>query len=758
MKLVIGSILAIALGIIGIYVSKTERTKHKLVPAVRKILITGFFLMFFYIIALMANTYKLSMFGYSAYYVVMAWLFYFLLNFVLEYTGTNINHRIKKKWILLLVLINTVAVFANNAFEHLFTVKEVTLFTDEIIFQPVLKLGYYVHYTFTVALGLMCFGCLIYRCFTAPSFYRLKYLVIALIMVLMLLLNLHGFRSLFDFSIIGYVLEVICIYYCAFVYTPQRLMQKTLSMVAQDMTMGLIVADLEGKLVYSNKCAEGFLNSEIPLLDSQGVIFEKWCKEMALSNTMKREIEKTFYKGSKEFNFKIQRQRLVDSKEQRQGCYFLIQDRTEEINTLRRKQHLATHDRLTDLYNKEFFYERVEHYIKEHPEENLLLVCTDIKDFKMINDFFGTEVGDAVLKNFAKKLDKLERNFLVYGRLSDDNFAILMKKDAFSKRMLDISAQEAFAGAVEGVTFPLVTYVGIYEVVEKNLLVSVMCDRAKMAISTIKGNRQKRVAYYDNELRENILHEQQMISDFKNAIVEEQLQMYLHPQMDRTGKMIGAEALVRWIHPVKGKIMPDDFIPIFERNGLIVDVDKQVWELACKQLRKWKDEGRNDVYISVNLSSRDFYYLNIYREFTDLVNKYEIDPKKLKLEITETAVMMDFARQLELINKLRQFGFIVEMDDFGSGYSSLNMLKDIHVDVLKLDMAFLKKNQDTDRGKKILQMVIGLSKQLGIPVISEGVETIEQVEFLREMGCDMFQGYYFARPMDVEEFEKRYWG
>jgi len=215
---------------------------------------------------------------------------------------------------------------------------------------------------------------------------------------------------------------------------------------------------------------------------------------------------------------------------------------------------------------------------------------------------------------------------------------------------------------------------------------------------------------------------------------------------------------VRWMHPVKGRIMPDDFIPIFERNGLIVDVDRFIWESACRQLRQWQDEGKDDVYISVNLSSKDFYYLNIFKVFAELVNMYGIEPKKLKLEITETAVMMDFARQLELINKLRDFGFIVEMDDFGSGYSSLNMLKDIHVDVLKLDMAFLKKNQDTERGKTILRMIIGLSKQLGIQVLSEGVETLEQAQFLREMGCDMFQGYYFAKPMEVSEFEKIYFG
>ena len=181
-----------------------------------------------------------------------------------------------------------------------------------------------------------------------------------------------------------------------------------------------------------------------------------------------------------------------------------------------------------------------------------------------------------------------------------------------------------------------------------------------------------------------------------------------------------------------------------------------MWETACKQIKKWNENGHEDLYISVNISPRDFYFLDIYQIFTDLIKKYDISPKSLKLEITETAIVMDVKRQMELIGKLRDAGFIVEIDDFGSGYSSLNMLKDLYVDILKIDMVFLRKSNDEERSKKILQMIITLAKQLGMPAITEGVETVEQVEFLSEMGCEMFQGYYFAKPMSVLDFEKQY--
>ena len=202
--------------------------------------------------------------------------------------------------------------------------------------------------------------------------------------------------------------------------------------------------------------------------------------------------------------------------------------------------------------------------------------------------------------------------------------------------------------------------------------------------------------------------------------------------------------------------MPGEFIPVFEKNGMIVKLDQYMWEAACKQLRKWKDEGKKDMYISVNISPKDFYFMDVKQVLTDLVKKYNIEPQKLKLEITETAIMTNIDNPVEILDGLRKEGFIIEMDDFGSGYSSLNMLKDIYVDILKIDMAFLRKSNDEERGRKILKTMIQLAKDLEMPTITEGVETLEQVEFLKAMGCKMFQGYYFAKPMDVATFEEKY--
>jgi EAL domain-containing protein (putative c-di-GMP-specific phosphodiesterase class I) len=284
--------------------------------------------------------------------------------------------------------------------------------------------------------------------------------------------------------------------------------------------------------------------------------------------------------------------------------------------------------------------------------------------------------------------------------------------------------------------------------------VSVMCDRAKMALSTIKGNRIEQVAYYDEALYRKMVSDHELITQLDSALAEGQLKMYLQSQVDKNGMTIGAEALIRWEHPTRGLLLPIDFLPLFEKNYQIARVDRFVWEQACIKLKEWQDTDLADLFISVNISPRDFESMNVYEVLTELVREYRIDPKKLRVEITETTIMNNPWEQVKLIGRLRQAGFYVEMDDFGSGYSSLSMLKDVRLDAVKLDMRFLSAGINTARGKKILSTIVTLAKELHMTVIAEGVEKREHVEYLKKLGCDYFQGFYFTRPVNTEDFEK----
>jgi EAL domain-containing protein (putative c-di-GMP-specific phosphodiesterase class I) len=252
------------------------------------------------------------------------------------------------------------------------------------------------------------------------------------------------------------------------------------------------------------------------------------------------------------------------------------------------------------------------------------------------------------------------------------------------------------------------------------------------------------------------LYEKNLVSEFDSALEKGQFHMFLQPQTDADGNMLGAEALVRWIHPDRGMVPPGSFISVFERTGLIYKLDQYIWRCACERLQIWKDRGLTQYYISVNISPKDFYYLDIYSTFVDLINEYHISPENLKLEITETALMSDFDKQFMLMKRLREYGFHIEIDDFGSGYSSLNMLKDMPVDVLKIDMGFLRQTEHVKRSRIILETIVSLSKRLEMPVVVEGVETKEQLAFLKELECEAYQGYYFSKPISIDEFEKKY--
>ena len=283
-----------------------------------------------------------------------------------------------------------------------------------------------------------------------------------------------------------------------------------------------------------------------------------------------------------------------------------------------------------------------------------------------------------------------------------------------------------------------------------------MIDKCNLAINTIKGDYTKRVAYFDDALLHKEVEKNMIINEFEQALDLGQIQIYLQAQTKADGTVTGAEALARWIHPTKGLIAPNEFIPTLEATGLIYKLDLFVWELAAQQLALWHEKGRDDLYLSVNISVQDQYYLDVYEVFTGLVEKYHIDPRKLKLEITETLFVSELENHKNMLERLQSYGFEVEIDDFGSGYSSLNILKDIKADVIKIDMGFLQETKNVDRSQSILRSLIRLVKQLHMEVITEGVETEQQVQELLEMGCECFQGFYFCRPIPLEEFEEKY--
>ena len=437
------------------------------------------------------------------------------------------------------------------------------------------------------------------------------------------------------------------------------------------------------------------------------------------------------------------------------GCFFKIEDKTEDAKRFKEERYRATHDCMTGLYNREGFFEAAKEFVINHADEQMYIIASNIKDFKLVNELFGTDKGDEVLKNLAGILDKSGHGECVTGRIAGDKFVKAMLKEDFDEQLI-VDKMEALCSLTEDGNYKMHAYIGVCEVGDVNEPVQTMYDKANMAIDRIKGDYQQVVSFYDDSDMKRLMMEKNVVAEFDRAIENKEFILYLQPQVDHTGKALGAEALVRWHHPQRGLLYPNSFIGILERAGLIYKLDNYIWETSAQRLKMWKNAGLEQYHISVNISAKDFYYLDLYEVFTGLVKKYDINPARLNLEITETVIMSDVKMHMEVISKLQEFGFHIEIDDFGSGYSSLNTLKDIKADVLKIDMLFLRDTENQSRSKAILSSVISMAKTLNMPVITEGVETKNQVDFLSVMGCEMFQGYYFSKPVPVKEFEQKY--
>lgn len=409
---------------------------------------------------------------------------------------------------------------------------------------------------------------------------------------------------------------------------------------------------------------------------------------------------------------------------------------------------LGLHDRVN-------FFELVDDKLDAEYHGAYCLAAIDIEHFKVFNKWYGRERGEEFLNAIALQLRKLEqRSDSIAGYFGGDNFAILLPDQP---ELLEMLQSELKQTTMEfGNTIGFLPAIGIYRIGEEKAPAMTMYDYALTALSHVVGNYERRSLVYSPSMTDRVEEELRIMLEVKDALEQHQITFYVQPKCRiSNGKVVGGEALVRWIHPAKGMISPAVFIPVLEKNGFISVLDRYIWEEVCKKLRVWMDKGLHPVPVSINVSRMDILSMDVVDYLDRLVEKYQIEHRMLKVEITESAYAENAEQILSTLQKLREAGFSILMDDFGSGYSSLNMLKSVIVDVIKIDMRFLDMEEDeTEKGIGILESVINMSSTMGIPVIVEGVETKKQEDYLFGMGCRYAQGYYYYKPMPADDFEK----
>ena len=398
-------------------------------------------------------------------------------------------------------------------------------------------------------------------------------------------------------------------------------------------------------------------------------------------------------------------------------------------------KYLVDYDELTGIYNRNKLLNETKKLLSKNKNETFAFISIEINQIKIIKNLLGKNITNHILKNMSSKIKNIRNIHGVgtYGRISQEVFSMCLpyNKDNMIA-MLEYLKKDL---SEINMDFQIEPHFGIYIIDDITLPIETICDNANAALNTISENYIDSYAFYDENLHKKLTNEQEIIGEMFKALRNEEFDIYLQPKYSfSSNTVIGAEALVRWIHPIKGILSPTEFIPIFEKNGFIMHLDIYVWNRVCILIKKWLLEGKTPYPISVNVSKVDFLNPNLYNIITKMIEKYEIPPNLIEFEITESAYAENMENINSTVKKLQKYGITILMDDFGSGYSCLNMLKDFHVNILKLDLKFLSKSESEGRGGNIIACVIRMAKYLKIPVIAEGIETREQFEFLKTIG------------------------
>lgn len=697
----------------------------------------------------------------SLYFASIDWFLYAFMYYIAalagnkKMTATKASRAFNHSYIFLAV-VDTVILASN--FYHGWAFSLNPYLIEGSFYCWICDFGFYysVHLTICYLIIAIILLEICYRLYAISKMYKSKYIFILVMFVIVLVMNavFMAFMKyvMIDFSTLVFAILSISLYIFNKYRMPKKLESEILLMVSQNISNPVICFDQNKQLIYKNK------NAEL-LLQSPGIL--EWCNTL-VEDDFEIEMQEERLSVLNEKNeleehiFNIEYKKLKSDGNALLGSFISFEDKTKEKRNIEQEAYRAHHDELTGFLNRLSFFQKVAEVIRENPEEPRYMICSNIRKFKMINELFGTSVGDDVLKYQADMLSKAKFPEVVLGRIGADRFAMLINKKYFNPELAKKNT-ELVKEYFKNKNFIIDINLGIYEITNPDENPNAMYDKGILAIKNAGEEYNRVLNFYDSSLMTKLIEEKEIISSFQLALESNQISMFLQPQVDaKTGKCVGAEALSRWYHVTRGMLNPARFISILEQAGLVYKLDYYMWKKAVQKLSEWERHGIHDLYISVNVSPKDFYLADLYKDLTELVEFYNVDPKRINLEITETIVMENKKFYNSVIRKLSNYGFSIEMDDFGSGYSSFMSLKNLKMDVLKIDMEFLRESEVSERSKKILTRIIKMGKNLGMKIVTEGVETEANVKFLSENGCDYLQGYYYSRPISVSDFEERY--
>lgn len=713
-----------------------------------------------YLIYMWCGNKTVATFFYGLYNLNMPWIVTYVGGLTFYLSGLYRRKKIMKSIFVVFgitAVLDALSEIGNTVFNHLFKLNGFVDKAGVVYWVPEFSVYNLTHLLYCYVIVVCVIGVIIWQSKKTSKIYRSRYLCLLSIFAACVILNMICLKlKLFiDFSPVFYGLLSTFTSFMILKAIPEDLVAVMMRSVSENIKSGIACFDINGKCVYINKVARVIFK-----VKRNGLIVVEEYRDKVLAERCQDKhsviFEDKFVINEETHTYSIEYKDFIDAKSMVIGSYLKFDDRTHDIKRLENEIYKGSHDVVTGLLNRRAFFSKASEIIQSNPGIDFYLVATDIENFKLINDLFGAEIGDKILIAQAQMLSLANFENCVHGRIAGDRFAMLIPKAKFNQKMAVVNTRK-IQNLLPEVKYKMNMYLGVYEVTDRDEPAEKMYDKACQAIESIHGDYELTLAFYDSKVTEKDLYEKTLLNTFQSSLDENRFVFFLQPLIGKdSGNIVGAEALCRWNHTSYGLIQPEDFLSVLEKTDAIFKMDSYIWRTACEKLADWKAQGKEDLFISVNISSKDFYFGNLYEIFTGLVEEFGIDPSRLKLEITESVIMKDIRRHKDIISRLRKYGFQIEMDDFGSGYSSLSVLKDIPMDVLKMDMEFLNQSESNETKLKIVKLAINMAKKLDMTVVAEGIECEEQVEALRDTQCDIFQGYYYSKPMAVNAFELKY--
>lgn len=704
-----------------------------------------------YSLFLMSEFYNKALILFCVYKVCAIWTYYLTFSFNHAFTNTTKKLGFIKEFYFILCFIDSVLLLANARVNVIFDL--VPAHTNAGFFYWGIKYTYRFgfHKLVCAILSFSSLALLISSIVKAPSYNKVKYVTILTSESLVLIAN-YVFNSLdLPLNISLLMLVAISIFIANYVNKDfsAPVLIGPLSAITESINDVIFCYDSSENLIYANSAAKNVFKKSNDNL-------ENFAKEFRQNFLKNRPSELSLKLDNGEERYYITEYKDFFISNSNIGSYLRLQDKTKETLESRRKNYIATHDLLTGLFNRSGFFKKMQEALYQNTFKNPILICTNIKDFKLINTIYSEQVGDSVLQNQTEVMKRLPgHKKSIIGRIADDKFAILMEKQDFDKDIFEEVFNEVSC-IIEKTLYNIQIVAGIYEIYDKKDTIQSIYDKAKISLDAIKDSDNQVFSFYNPSMMEKMLKEKDIVNDFEKSLNEKQFSIQLQPVIDNDGNVLGAESVVRWNNPKYEDLTPSSFLDVLERTSLIYKLDVYVWELVAKKLHEWKKRGFADRFISVNVSSKDKFFIDIIKTFSELIKKYDISPQNFKVEIRETAMLENPEKTIAIFSQLKKLGIKVYIDNFGTGFSSLNVLKDFIADGIKMDTSFLSESKVSGKNKIILQTMISMSSDLGMEFIAKGVESENQMLALSKMDCKLFQGFYFSKPLPVKTYEAKY--